>query len=308
VGNLSVGGSGKTPMVEYLIRLLNAEKGITVISRGYKRKQKGSIIANASHTAYDIGDEAKQYIEKFPDIELVLDANREKAVKLSKSENIIIFDDAFQHRRITAGLNIVLTDYFSPFYKDTLLPVGNLREGIKSKKRADIIIITKCPTVLSPITRNDAIKQIKPSKDQKVYFAYTKHHGIKTFEGEEVVIDKRFLNHFVAVTGIHNNYRFFNYLRKISKDIEVFEFPDHHFFTKKDLEKIRKHYLNYYSNHKYLICTEKDFMRLKDSPYFSIIKDLNLCYVAITMEFHEKDKILFNQQIQDYVRQNQKNI
>jgi tetraacyldisaccharide 4'-kinase len=309
VGNLSVGGTGKTPHVEYLIRLLKNDLNVCTLSRGYGRKSKGFVLANESATSALLGDESMQYFIKFPDISVCVDVNRRRAIRNLKTEtpktDVILLDDAFQYRSVTPGLNILLTDYFRPYYDDYLLPVGNLRESRNETKRADMIVVTKCPTILSPIVKDDILEKINPKPNQTVYFSYLKHGLLRSLDNSVCSINKDVLNHFVVVTGIYNPYPLVEHLRQFTKDIKLFEFPDHHEFTKSDLKRVRKHFLDYFCNHKYIVTTEKDLMRLKDSPAFAEISDLPICYVPIEVEFHKDNngnKSKFDEQVLNFVK------
>jgi len=293
VGNICVGGSGKTPHVEYLIRLLKDEFEICTLSRGYGRKSKGFVLAKETTSSALLGDESMQYVQKFPDISVCVDANRRRAIRLLKTEapktEIILLDDALQYRYVKAGLTILLTDYFRPYYDDYLLPVGNLRESRRAAKRADIIVVTKCPNILSPIVKDDILEKIKPRQNQSVYFSYLKHGNLHYVDGTICEINKEVFNHFVVLSGIFNPYPLVEHLREFTKDVKLFQFPDHHEFTRSDLRRVRKYFLDYFCNHKYIVTTEKDLMRLKDSPAFSEISDLPICYVPIEVVFHKDD-------------------
>ncbi len=308
VGNICIGGSGKTPHVEYLIRLLKDEFKVCTLSRGYGRKSKGFVLAKETADAALLGDESLQYFQKFSDIYVCVDVNRRNAIRKLKTEapdiETFLLDDAYQHRYINAGLSILLTDYFRPYYDDWLLPVGNLREPRKSAKRADIIVVTKCPNILSPIVKEDILAEIKPEHRQSVYFSYLKHGNLRNLDGSVCEINKEVYNHIVVLAGIFNPYPLIDHLRGFTKDIKVFQFPDHHEFTRMELKRVKKHFLDYFCNHKYIVTTEKDLMRLKDSPVFSEISDLPICYVPVEVEFHNDDKERFNTQVLEFVKKN----
>jgi len=310
VGNICVGGSGKTPHVEYLIRLLKNEFQVCTLSRGYGRKSKGFILAKESASSDLLGDESMQYFQKFPDISVCVDVNRRRAIHKLKTEapqtDVILLEDAFQHRYVKPGLSILLTDYFRPYYNDYLLPVGNLREPRNTVKRADIIVVTKCPNILSPIVKDDILEKIKPKPNQSVYFSYLKHGQLRRLDGSVCEINKEVLNHFVVLSGIFNPYPLVEYLRDYTKDVKLFQFPDHHEFTKAELRRVRRYFLDYFCNYKYIVTTEKDLMRLKDSPAFAEISDLPICYVPIEVEFHKDGKNEFDKQVLDYVKKHKK--
>ena len=310
VGNLCVGGSGKTPHVEYLIRLLKSEFKVCTLSRGYGRKSKGFVLAKEPASSALLGDESMQYFQKFPDISVCVDIDRRRAIHNLKAEvsdtDVVLLDDAFQHRYVDAGLKILLTDYFCPYYNDYLLPVGNLRESRREAKRADAIVVTKSPKILSPIVREQILERIKPQQNQPVYFSYMKHGQMHNMDGSICEINKDVINHFVVVAGIFNPYPLVEHLRNFTKDIKLFQFSDHHEFTKAELRRIREHFLSYFCKYKYIVTTEKDLMRLKDSPAFAEISDLPICYVPVEVEFHKDEKNQFDAQVLDYVRKHKK--
>ena len=310
VGNLCVGGSGKTPHIEYLIRLLKDEFKICTLSRGYGRKSKGFVLAKEPASSALLGDESMQYFQKFPNIAVCVDGNRRRAIHKIQTEspeiNAVLLDDGFQHRYIKPGLNILLTDYFRPYYNDYLLPVGNLREHRSAMKRADIIVVTKCPNILSPIVRDSILTEIKPQHNQSVYFSYLKHGSLLRLDGSVCTIDKDVFTHLTVITGICNPYPLVDHLRNFTKDIKLFKFPDHHNFTASDLRRVRKHFLDYFCNFKYIVTTEKDLMRLKDTPAFEVISDLPICYVPVEVEFHKDDKKLFDSRVLDFFRRKKK--
>lgn len=305
IGNLCAGGTGKTPMVEYLIRLLHENHRVATLSLGYGRKTSGFLIAEKQHTSSDIGDEPLQYYTKFPDVVVSVGKNRFDAInklKASKPDiEIVLLDDVFQHRQVQPGFSILLTDFYHPFFEDYLLPAGNLREHRNNHKRADIIVVTKSPKILSPITKETFVEKIKPLPHQQVVFSYIKHGILTQPNGKPCEIVSQQKIYFLLLVGIVNYYPLEEYLKRITDDVEVFAFPDHHDFTEKDLLKIKAHFFNYFSNHKYLVTTEKDYMRMKDSPAFEIIKDLPICYVPMEIEFFAEDKKIFDQTIKHYV-------
>jgi tetraacyldisaccharide 4'-kinase len=310
VGNLSVGGSGKTPHIEYLIRLLKNEYKICTLSRGYGRKSKGFVLAKEGVSSAVLGDEPMQFFQKFPEISVCVDIDRRRAIRNLKTEvpdtELILFDDAFQYRKLKAGLNILLTDYFRPYYDDYLLPVGNLRESRSEAKRAEIIVVTKCPSIFSPIVKDDILEKINPRQNQTVYFSYLKHGKLRRLDGSVCEINKDVLNHFTVLAGIYNPYPLVEHLRTFTKDVKLFQFPDHHVFSKSELRRVRKYFLDYFCNHKYIVTTEKDLMRLHGNPAFAEISDLPVCYVPIEVEFHKDDKTNFDNQVLDFVKKHRK--
>ena len=283
IGNLSVGGTGKTPMVEYVIRLLLNQSKIAILSRGYKRKSKGFLLAKEGHNAEDLGDEPFQIFSKFKDILVAVDANRrngiEKLRNLNPKPEVIILDDAFQHRKVKAGLNILLTAYDDLFYKDILLPTGNLREPISGKHRADVIVVTKCPKNLNEKQKKDIIKKIKPKTHQTVCFSHIKYSD-KVYN-HIVNVNLKSLSNFTLVTGIANPKPLVNYLYNLDFNFEHLEFDDHHDFSKAELDLL--------SEKEMILTTEKDFVRLKKDER---LKE-KLFYLPIEIDINNDEKFNF---------------
>ena len=258
VGNLSAGGTGKTPMVEYLIRLLKDNYKLATLSRGYGRKSTGFLLGNAQSTANDLGDEPFQFYYKFHDtIKVSVDGDRQNGIKtlrnLQKQPEVILLDDAFQHRKVKAGLNILLTTYNNPFYSDIVLPTGNLREPKIGKKRAQIIIVTKCPE-LTEIEKSKMVSKINPKPHQHVFFSTIRYSNTVIGLNKESPLES--LSKFTLITGIANAKPLVDYLRMQELEFNHIEFKDHHDFSEKEISDIAKQDL--------IITTEKDYMRLKD--------------------------------------------
>lgn len=286
VGNLSVGGTGKSPMIEYLIRLLKDEGQLATLSRGYRRKSKGFVLANTGSTADDIGDEPMQFHTKFAAISVAVDGDRQNGIaQLQKLVNpsVILLDDVFQHRKVTAGFYVLLTKYDDLFIDDLLLPAGNLRESKRGAKRADVIIVTKCPKNVSVSKQKEILASLNVK--QKVYFtsiAYAdKIEGVKN-----VILEELASTDITLVTGIANPKPLVDYLKQKQLQFDHLEFKDHHNFTDKELEEL--------SSKELILTTEKDYMRLKD-------KLSNVSYLPIITEFISKQSD-FNSAILSYVR------
>lgn len=289
-GNLSVGGTGKTPMIEYLIYLLKDDYNIATLSRGYKRKSKGFQIGNESASVEILGDEPFQYYTKFNnDIQVAVDSDRVQGIKslreLKNIPQIILLDDAFQHRRVKAGFNILLTTYDNLYTDDFLLPSGNLRESHAGAKRADAIVITKCPMALNEIEKGKIINKINPQKHQAVFFSRINY--AETVKSMREEVDLSDINNFTLVTGIANATPLVEYLKSKNLKFEHLNYQDHYRFTSNDIEKL--------SQHKMIITTEKDFMRLQN---FNAIQDI-LYYLPIKVQLNESEK--FNKLIKQFV-------
>ncbi|MDR0969713.1 MAG: tetraacyldisaccharide 4'-kinase [Lentimicrobiaceae bacterium] len=308
VGNLSMGGTGKTPHVEYLIRLLSGKYRIGVLSRGYKRKTEGFVLAQKGVTANDIGDEPMQFFKKY-DVMVAVDANRCEGVKkMLNQENapeVIILDDAFQHRKIEAGLNILLTDYHKLYSDDYLFPVGKLRDVVSAAKRAQLIVITKSPKIFSPFFVEEVKKKLKIKSYQQLFFSYLNYQAMVPVTKAAMALKDKSIRVIILFCAIANPLPLKEYLSSICMDLIVFEYDDHHRFKKEEIESIRRKYDDTLGK-KVIITTEKDLMRLVDTPEFEILKDTLLFYTPVEACFHNKDLITFDNQILKYVKENTK--
>jgi tetraacyldisaccharide 4'-kinase len=311
VGNLSYGGTGKTPHIEYLIRLLQNEFKVATLSRGYGRKSKGFVLADKDSTYYDIGDESLQYKQKFEKIEVCVDAQRRRGVKvlnnLFPKLACVLLDDAFQHRFIKPGLSILLTDFHKLFVNDYVIPTGTLREFRSGFKRADIIIITKTFSVFSPITKRRLTELIKPAKHQKIYFSYVRNGDFVPIPGIRNIPDQKRYNTILLFAGIANSYPLQEYLKGFCSELIIMDFPDHHRYTPKDIEKIKHTFSQIYSKNKIIITTEKDAMRIIKTDLIKQIVDLPVFYSPIEIKFHMKGETEINNQILEYVRTHSRN-
>lgn len=309
VGNLSAGGTGKTPHVEYLIRLLSPGMNVGTLSRGYGRKTSGFIFASDHDNAATIGDEPMQYFWKFKDIKVFVDGHRRRGIKQiikhSPDTQVILLDDAFQHRYVKPGFSILLTDYHKLYCNDYLIPSGTLRESIKGASRADIIIVTKTPPVLSPIVSRKIIEDLKPLDHQQIYFSYIKYGEITSlWENPCVNKPDKLYNTIVLFAGIANVYPIQDYLRKLCHELIVLQYNDHHQYTSKDLDKIKRNFDDLYSRNKLLITTEKDAMRLLNPDLVGQAHKMPIHYLPIEVDFHNGDSFAFDEQIWNYVRKN----
>lgn len=309
VGNLSAGGTGKTPHVEYLIRLLSPETTLCTLSRGYGRKTKGFIAASKKDDALSIGDEPMQYYKKFSNISVFVDENRRRGIKniLSNNPSIraLLLDDAFQHRYVKPGLSILLTDYHKLYYNDYLIPSGTLREPIRGAARADIVIITKTPKVLSPFVRRKIVNDLKLKPHQKVYFSYIKYGQIHAlWKADFKFLPEKKYSHILLFAGIANPYPLQDQLRKHCNELTTMLFPDHHQYTLSDLEVIKRNFDDLYSRNKLLITTEKDAMRLITDELMGKAIQMPVHYLPIEVDFHGGDKSQFDEQIRTYVNKN----
>ena len=260
VGNLSVGGTGKTPQIEYLIRLLFGKYNIATLSRGYKRQSKGFILADANVNATIIGDEPFQFYSKFPNIQVAVDADRKNGIEQLLSQTskpeVILLDDAFQHRKVKAGFYVLLTSYNDLYSDDFQLPTGNLRESSSGAKRANIIIVTKCPSDLSNESRTEITKKLTIESNQQLFFTTIAYDNFVYSENEKRSVSEIQNVDKLLLAGIAKPQSFFRHLH--TNNEICLTFPDHHHFTEKDILEIRNK-----ANNKIIITTEKDFVRLK---------------------------------------------
>ncbi|MDO5759918.1 MAG: tetraacyldisaccharide 4'-kinase [Bacteroidota bacterium] len=278
VGNIRVGGTGKTPMVEYLINALKDDFNIAVLSLGYKRKTKGIREISKQDDFQSVGDEPMQMFERFPMIKFFVNKDRNKAISFIKEKypntQVIILDDAYQYRKTKPNRTILLTEYYRPFYKDFLLPYGRLRERRKEKKRADYIVVSKTPNNLTKEEKQQVVSKIKPNERQQVFFASIGYNeDIKqVLEGKEVAL----------LVGIDNPKPLQNYLQTFCKINKVLKFPDHHSFSQKELEKISNITLP-------IVTTRKDFTRIKNTKAKIFIQDIQIVIDHTFIENIKKD-------------------
>ncbi len=292
VGNLSVGGTGKTPQIEYLIRLLSPKYKVATLSRGYKRQSKGFILADSTSTTEILGDEPFQFYKKFKNIQVAVDANKKNGIDQLLSQtnrpDVILLDDAFQHRKVKAGLYILLTSYGDLYSDDFMLPTGNLRESKYGAKRADIIIVTKCPATLSRDEQNKIKYKLNLASTQDLFFSFIDYDDSIYSEDKTMKVDEMRYVDKLLLAGIAKPEPFFGYLQQ-ENDV-CLRYPDHHHFTEKDLLEIKNK-----SQNKLIITTEKDFVRLKGN-----IPKEQLFYMPIRSSFLSASEN-FDKTITNYV-------
>ena len=280
VGNLAVGGTGKTPMVEYLVRLLGQEQ-VAILSRGYRRKTKGFVLADDSATAMTLGDEPYQYHRKFPRATVAVCESRQEGIeRLLENPHFkyIILDDAFQHRKVQAETNLLLTSYDKLYTQDFLLPVGSLRDIRSRARKAQIIIVTKCPE-LTQTEQEKIIQQLKPLPSQKLYFT-TIAYSDRVYSHEDSQALKDFIaTPFTLVTGIANPTPLVDFLEKQGASFEHLAYSDHHHFSNRELEFLRQKGR--------ILTTEKDYVRLEGALS-------TLYYLPIETQFLNDQRLIFN--------------
>ena len=278
IGNLAVGGTGKTPLVELLIQILSDKYRVAVLSRGYKRKSSGYMLANEQNTSSEIGDEACQIKQKYPHLHIAVDENRRRgmnrllAMPKEVRPQVVLLDDGYQHRYVNPSLSILITDYNRLFCYDRLLPAGRLREPAKSVARANVILVSKCPDDLSRIDGRIIEKEINPASYQSLFFTGISYQQLKGVFPNECVPCKIDLlqkeDELLLVTGIANPSLLVKEIKKYSDKVSVLSFKDHHEFSKRDVARMQNVLSKMSSKRPLIICTEKDAVRIRNNPHF----------------------------------------
>ena len=259
VGNLRVGGTGKTPMTEYIASLLKTDHSLALLSRGYKRQSEGFVLAGEETTVRDLGDEPYQFYLKFPEVAVAVDANRREGIRLLREKvapEVILLDDAFQHRKVKAGLNILLTVYGDLYTDDHVLPAGNLRDTRNQASRAQVIVVTKCPAHLSEAEMEDVRQQLDTHSGQEVYFATIEYDRYLRNSGGGRMPLADLPEDATLVTGIATPGPLLHYLHSQGLTFRHAAYPDHHNFAPHEVKNLRRN--------SFVFTTEKDFMRLGD--------------------------------------------
>ena len=313
VGNITVGGTGKTPHVEYLIRLLQDHSRVAVLSRGYKRKSHGFQIANESSTARTIGDEPFQMKQKFPKVIVAVDKNRVHGIEALNQKyqdiDVILLDDAFQHRYVKPGINILLVDYHRLIIYDTLLPAGRLREPLTGKNRADMVIITKCPKDLKPMEYRVITKAMDLYPYQQIFFTTLEYGELTPLfkkEAPTVNLDKLKDHNVLLLTGIASPRQMKEDLTPVVSKLSMLSFPDHHAFSQKDIEQISSEFAKLLSP-KCIITTEKDAARIIGLKGLCEEIKENIYILPVRIKFMLNQEEKFNDNIIGYVRKNSRN-
>ena len=315
VGNITVGGTGKTPHTEHLIRLLSEKFDIAVLSRGYKRKSRGFMVVETSSTSRQTGDEPLQIKMKFPAVMVAVDEKRvrgiEKILEVSERRpDVIILDDAFQHRYVTPSINILLIDYSRMITEDDLLPLGRLREPASNRDRANIIIVTKCPREIKPIDERIITKDLHIWPYQDLFFTRIKYGELlPVYPGK--IVETNFTPNgetgILLLTGVANAEPLRDKLLKTTKSVVSAEYPDHHPFTLKDLEKVAAQFESMAAVNKIIVTTEKDTFRIREIDNLPEIIAANLYYIPIEIRFINQAENDFDKKIMKYVGENKSN-
>jgi tetraacyldisaccharide 4'-kinase len=288
IGNLAIGGTGKSPMIEYLIHLLSQEFNIATLSRGYGRKTNTFKIANKDSTHFDIGDEPLQFYNKHDNLIVSVDNNRvngiQSLLQISNPPDVILLDDSYQHRKLIPGLSILLSDYNNLYYDDYILPFGDLREPRSSSNRADIVIVTKCPNNLSSSKKLEIKSKLQLKVSQKLFFSYINYSETVIIGNKKVEFINFITQEFTLVTGLANSNHLVNYLSENKCDFNHLKFKDHYNYKSKDLDNVDRN-VN-------ILTTEKDYAKL-----IEVFPEMNVYYLPIKVGIEYKqefDKIILS--------------
>lgn len=307
VGNLSTGGTGKTPHVEYIIKLMAGQMKLAVLSRGYGRKSKGFIEIKTADDPSVAGDEPLQFKKKFSDVTVAVCEKRVEGIqKLIKNQNteVILLDDAFQHRYVQPSCSILLTAYSSPFYNDYLLPAGNLREPASGKKRASVVVVTKCPEEISLEERKSIVEKLDIDAKQPVFFSFIRYAELISFSGKKInELSSKKATTVLLVCGIADPQLLIRRLKSEFSNVTEMIFTDHYDYKPDDILSIERKFNNIAEGNKIIVTTEKDYIRLSGTD----VSHLPFYYLPIEIDFIKNDKQSFNQFIIDHVRKNKTN-
>ena len=315
VGNITVGGTGKTPHTEHLIQLLSKKFNVAILSRGYKRKSRGFLVVETDSTRRMAGDEPLQIKRKFPSVLVAVDEKRvrgiEKMLALSeKQPDVIILDDAFQHRYVTPSINILLIDFSRMITEDDLLPLGRLREPASNRDRANIIIVTKCPREIKPIDERIITKDLHIWPYQDLFFSRIKYGELTALFPEKVDVEKMCMSEdlgILLVTGIANPQPLREKLLKRTKSVVSVEYPDHHAFSMNDMENVAAKFEAMVATKKIIVTTEKDTFRILEVENLPETITRNLYYIPIEIRFINQTDNDFDKKIMKYVGENKSN-
>ena len=312
IGNITAGGTGKTPHIEYLIRLLSKDYKVAVLSRGYKRKSHGYVLAQTDTPMESIGDEPWQIKQKFPEVYVAVDGNRRNGIERLMSDNktrdvqVILLDDAYQHRYVFPGINILLVDYHRMITEDRLLPAGRLRERVSNKIRANMVIVTKCPRDLTPIGYRVVQQALHLKPFQSLFFSTFRYRNLKKLFGEgEMRLEqiRKDNMHVLLLSGIGNPQQMEQDMRKFAQYVTPLSFPDHHYFTPKDAEEINNAAIRM-PKPMIVVTTEKDATRLRNLKGLDETVRDNIFVFPIEIEILKEQGTKLNEQIINYVHKN----
>lgn len=305
VGNLSVGGAGKTPHIEYLIRTLKDHVNVATLSRGYGRKTQGYLTVHPRMSAQETGDEPLQFKRKFPDVHVTVSESRSLGIPRimmdAPDTQVVLLDDAFQHRAVKPGMNILLTEYDHPFTRDFLLPSGRLREWRAAYERADVIIVSKCPQELDEAAKQRMIEEINPFPNQEIFFSYYDYGRLYYIFNPRYVADLQEDMDVLLISGIARTEYLTDFLQERVNSVTLLEYADHHAFTQDDVTTMNSMFHNLDSQKKVILTTEKDAMRLEAHRKFLVEKRLPIFALPVQVQFHFGENEPFDQLIKDYL-------
>lgn len=305
IGNLTMGGAGKTPHVEYLVSWLQEYIQLAVLSRGYKRKTKGFKVVGVHDSASTVGDEPLQYKRKFPEVNVYVSESRvlgiPKILSLQPQMQLILLDDAFQHRSVKPGLNILLTTYHDLFVHDFLLPMGRLREWRQAYKRADLLIVTKCPHDMSQEDRQIIQNKIKPLPHQALLYSTYQYTRLYHLLYPSVTMTLRADMQALVISAIANTDFLLAYLEKQLGEVKIIEYEDHHAFTRYEMGHLKNEFARLPGNEKIIITTAKDATRLEPHLEFLRREEMPVFVLPVFVSFTEDDDIHFKQIVQSYL-------
>ncbi len=308
VGNLEVGGAGKSPMTEYLVRLFKAEYRLATLSRGYGRETKGFLTATDTTTATQIGDEPAQFKHKFPGVTVAVCEDRVEGIKeLRTTNNLIILDDAYQHRRVKPGFSILLFDFAKIGKPHLLIPAGNMREPFSGRWRAEVLIVTKCPPGLTAAEQTRIADILLPLPFQSLFFTSISYQPLQDLEGKkaDVVLDVD--TTVFLLTGIANPLPLERHIREYTQHIVHHNYADHHRFSLKNITKLADEFAACPSQKKVIITTEKDAQRLLEHELHRVVKQLPILVIPVATEFLDNTGPQFDNLVKEYVREHTAN-
>lgn len=304
IGNLDVGGAGKSPMTEYVVRLLKNDFKMATLSRGYGRETKGFLTATATTTATQIGDEPAQFKQKFPDVTVAVCEKRVDGIEqLLASHNLIVLDDAYQHRAVTPGFSILLFDFNRLAEPKLMLPAGNLREPFVGRYRADVFVVSKCPATLTQAQQQQALQILKPLSYEQVYFTGIDYLPLQDMNGKPAGFMPDADTAVFVLTGIANAQPLLTYINQHSLNVIHHNYPDHHQFTMKNIGKLANDFNSCTAAKKVIITTQKDAQRLREPGLLPHVQALPIWILPIGVKFLNGGDEQFNKTIYNYVRQ-----
>lgn len=307
VGNIACGGTGKTPHVEYLLRLLSNQYKTAYLSRGYRRKTIGFVQSEGVPDAKRIGDEAAMIALKYPNITTCVCERRVEGInKLLAQEEppqLVLLDDVYQHQYVKPTINILLTEFQRPFYHDHILPYGNLREFHSARNRANIIIITKCPEKLPPIEKNNILYELKALPCQKVFFSYLRYGSPQRLSDNNHTVDLKNVDHVIVLSGIAHPDTMVNYVKQTC-EVTLMQYSDHHNYTMEEVKLVADTFSQLHGERKIILTTEKDAVRLQGADLETVLNDLPIYVLPIEVCFHDTQEFSFDKTILSSVKEN----